>query len=96
MHTQAPEQMRCLFIVARDQPALWHSLRRGFAADKAVGIFLDRRGGERRQRHEAHAGERRRTERRQPVSVDKDLRYRSFVILYQQHGGACSGGSPLS
>ena len=78
-------KVRCLFIVARDQPDLWHHLRRDFAEDEEVQVVLDRRRGERRQRVQAHDLERRQTGRRL-VSIDRDLRYRSFVILHQQQG----------
>ena len=82
--------VRCLFIVARDQPDLWHHLRQDFAEDEEVQVILDRRRDERRQGVQAHDPERRRAGRRRPPSVDTDLRYRSFVILHEQQG-ALSG-----
>ena len=78
--------LRCIFIVARDQPALWDHLRRDFAEDKEVQVTLDRRGVERRQSVRAHDAERRRAARRRPPSIDTDLRYHSFVILHEQQG----------
>ena len=72
--------VRCLFIVARDQPGLWDHLRRDFAEDEEVQVILDRR----------RDPERRRAGRRRPPSIDTDLRYRSFVILHEQQG-ALSG-----
>ncbi len=89
MHVQALE-IRCLFIVARDQPDLWHYLRRDFAATEGVQVLLDRRRGEQRQRNQPHEGERRQTDRRRPLSVDNDLRYRSIVIVHHQDRGARS------
>ena len=89
MHVQAPE-IRCLFIVARDQPDLSHHLRRDFAAEDGVQVLLDRRRGEQRQRNQPHEGERRQTDRRQPLSVDNDLRYRSFLIVHKHQRGARS------
>ncbi len=82
----APDRIRCLFIVARDQSDLWHSLRRDFGVDAGVRVLLNRRRGERRQRIQAHAFERRRADRRRQPSIDNNLRYRSFVIVHEQQG----------
>jgi hypothetical protein len=82
--------VRCLFIVARDQPDLWHRLRRDFAEDEEVRIILDRRRDERRGSVRAYDPERRQANRRRPRSIGNDLRYRSFVILHEQQG-ALSG-----
>jgi len=82
--------VRCLFIVARDQPGLWDHLRRDFAEDEEVQVILDRRGDERRLSVQARDPERRQAGRRRPPSIDTDLRYRSFVILHEQQG-ALSG-----
>ena len=79
------DKVRCLFIVARDQPDLWHHLRQDFAEDEEIQVVLDRRRGERRQHVWAHDPERRQADRRL-ASIDRDLRYRSFVILHQQQG----------
>jgi hypothetical protein len=82
--------VRCLFIVAREQPDLWHRLRRDFAEDEEIQIILDRRRDERRRGVRAYDPERRRANRRRPRSIGNDLRYRSFVILHEQQG-ALSG-----
>ena len=74
--------VRLLFIVSRDHPELWHHLRRDFGEDEEVQVILDRRRGERRRQIQAREPERRGADRRQPA-VDKDLRYRSFVIIDQ-------------
>lgn len=81
----ARDKVRCRFIVARDQPDLWHHLRRDFAGDEEVQVVLDRRRGERRQRVQMHEPDRRQVDRRR-ASIDTDLRYRSFVILHEQQG----------
>ena len=86
LKAQAAGKARCLFIVARNQPDLWHHLSRDFAGDEEVQVLLDRRRGDRRQRVQSHERERRRTDRRRQPSIDNDLRYRSFVILHQQQG----------
>ena len=82
--------VRCLFIVARDQPDLWRHLTQDFAEDQEVQVILDRRGDERRRSVQARDPERRQAGRRRPPSIDTDLRYRSFVILHEQQG-ALSG-----
>ena len=86
LKAQAPGKARCLFIVARNQPDLWHHLSRDFAGDEGVQVFLDRRRGEQRQRLQLHEWERRRADRRRQASIDNDLRYRSFVIVHEQQG----------
>ena len=79
-------KVRCLFIVARNQPDLWHYLRRDFAEDEEIQVLLDRRRGDRRQRYQGQEPERRGGNRRRQPSIDNDLRYRSFVVLHQQQG----------
>lgn len=79
------EKVRCLFVVAKDQTALWRDLTRGFAGDEGVRVVLDRRQGERRRRPQAYETERRRVDRRQ-ARIDRDLRYHSFVIIHEQQG----------
>ena len=78
-------KVRCLFIVARDQTDLWHHLRQDFAEDEEVQVVLDRRRGERRRHGQPHEPERRQGGRRR-ANIDTDLRYRSFVIVHEQHG----------
>lgn len=86
LKAQAAGKVRCLFIVARSQPDLWHNLSRDFAGDEDVQVHLDRRRRERRQRLQPHEWERRGADRRRQASIDKDLRYRSFVIFHEQQG----------
>ena len=38
------EMVRLLFVAARDQPDLWHHLKRDFAQDEEGQVILDRRG----------------------------------------------------
>ena len=79
---ESPAKMvRYLLIVARNQPDLCHYLKNNFAGDEKVEVILDRRRGERRQRIQPHELERRRGERRRHPGIDKDLTYRSFVIV---------------
>jgi len=79
------DRVRCLFIVARDQPDLWHHLRQDFAEDEKVQVVRDRRRGERRQHMQRHEPDRRQGGRRR-ATIDTDLRYRSFVIIHEQQG----------
>lgn len=53
-----------LLIVALDRPQVYEYLRQVFSSDKPIQVLLDRRRGERRQRNEPHAPERRRGQRR--------------------------------
>ena len=78
--------VRYLLIVARNQPDLWRYLKDNFAGDDKVEVILDRRREERRQRIQPHESERRQAERRRQPSLDKDLTYRSLVIVRQRHG----------
>jgi len=78
--------VRYLLIVARNQPDLCHYLKNNFAGDEKVEVILDRRRGDRRQRIQPHELERRRGERRHQPGTEKDLNYRSFVIVRQPHG----------
>ena len=73
--------VRYLLIVARNQPDLWHYLKNNFAGDEKVEVILDRRRGERRRRIQSHEPERRQDKRRRQPSLDKDLTFRSFVIV---------------
>ncbi len=76
-------KVRCLFIVARDQPDLWHHLRQDFAEDEEVQVVLDRRRSERRRHRQPLEPDRRQGGRRR-ATIDTDLRYRSFVIIHEQ------------
>ncbi len=73
--------VRRLFIVARGNPVLYEDLAQQFAHEKNVEIILDRRLGERRQRVQAHAFERRRAERRRQPGLDDELRSHGFVFI---------------
>jgi hypothetical protein len=73
---------RCLFVVARDQVDLWQHLRRQFGDEGEIHVMLDRRHGERRLGAGLRALDRRRGERRR-TSPDRDLRYRSFLIIHE-------------
>ncbi|MBI4594651.1 MAG: hypothetical protein HY728_10590 [Candidatus Rokubacteria bacterium] len=70
-----------LFIVARNEPRLYATLRQEFAAERGVQVVLDRRGGERRQRHAAQPHERRRQDRRGHAEIDPHLRSIGWAIV---------------
>lgn len=74
-----------LFIVARDQSALYDTLEREFAAERDVTVVLDRRHGERRRngRQSARA-ERRQSDRRIHLQVDASLRSLGWAIIHSE------------
>lgn len=82
--TGEQEAARYLIIVTRQQPALADCLRAGFSEDQRVQVVIDRRVVERRQPHQAHQAERRQADRRRQPVLDKALRFRGYVVTYQQ------------
>ncbi len=72
---------RRLIVVARNQLALCDYLREQFSGDRDVGVILDRRRGERRQRVQAHKPERRRVDRRQGPPREEELRTHGFAVI---------------
>jgi hypothetical protein len=68
-----------LFIVARDRPRLYESLRRQFAEEREVQVILDRRHGERPggtpPREDAP------TDRRRRPEVDQDLQVLGWAVV---------------
>ena len=86
--------VRYLLIVARTEPDLWRYLKHNFAGDDKVEVVLDRRRGERRQRTQPHEPERRRGERRRQPGTEKELQYRSLVII-RLESSAFSRRSPV-
>ena len=77
--------VRALVVVAQDQPDLWQSLTRHFATNEDVEVLIDRRHGERRQRLQTYAFDRRGPERRRPTSIENDVRTRHYVITRSRH-----------
>jgi hypothetical protein len=74
--------MRHFFIVSREHSWLHAHLRERFQDDPDVGVILDRRVAERRRTAaDATPGDRRKRERRRPLSQDEDLRERSHYIV---------------
>jgi hypothetical protein len=51
-------------------------------------VILDRRHGERRERAEAAASERRSADRRRQLRVDESIRTRGFAVVPEIIGGA--------
>jgi hypothetical protein len=76
-----------LFVVARHNIQLYDYLKREYAGEP-VTVILDRRHGERRERAEAPATERRTTDRRRQVRVDESIRTRGFAVVPEIIGGA--------
>jgi hypothetical protein len=75
--------VRYLYIVSREHRWLYRHLVERFQDDPDVEVILDRRVGERRTQPSGPAPEqeRRRSERRRPISPDDDLRVRSHYII---------------
>lgn len=72
---------RLVFIVSPRHRELYESLRRTFARDDSVEVVLDRRDGERRRRAEPAGADRRRTNRRRNVAVQKKLATRGYAVV---------------
>ena len=70
-----------LFIVARDQSALYETLRREFGTERDVAILYDRRVGERRRQQVTYPAERRRGERRGRPDVDAQLQSLGWALV---------------
>ncbi len=70
-----------IFVVARDQPVLFETLRREFASDREIDVVMDRRHGERRQTAIPYAEERRRAERRVRNDVEMQLRSLGWALV---------------
>ena len=82
----SPEKAHALIIVARDQPELWHALKKQFAGNAEVQVLQDRRRWERRQRLQRHESDQRAQDRRLPPRLEHDVHHRSFVIIRRQDG----------
>jgi hypothetical protein len=76
-----------LFVVARHNIQLYDYLKREYAGEP-VTVILDRRHGERRERAEATASERRSADRRRQIQVDESIRTRGFAVVPEIIGGA--------
>lgn len=77
-----------LVIVARDEEALWESLKAAFADSDRIAVIRDRRYGERRRRDEPVAVERRRGERRRRPALDAEVRSRGWAVVSLAEPGA--------
>jgi hypothetical protein len=73
--------VRGLLIVARDQGDLYDCLRHAYSDSETVTVILDRRQGERRRALEPARGERRRWDRRSPLSIADDLRFQQYMLV---------------
>lgn len=77
-----------LFIVSRDNPALYEVLRREFEGEPEVEVILDRRYGDRRRAATPVAIERRRGERRGHPEVEERLRSLGWAIVHRPRRSA--------
>jgi hypothetical protein len=70
-----------LFIVARDQPALYQTLLTEFGAERDIEVLYDRRFRERRRQQVMWPEERRRGDRRNRPDVDSQLQSLGWVLV---------------
>ena len=70
--------LRCLIVVRREEPELCEYLRK-FTAEEDVQILVDRR-----RAGTVVGSERLEADRRQPLSKEKDLRSRQYIIVSPQ------------
>jgi hypothetical protein len=73
--------VRGLLIVARDQMALYEALQYAYSDSEKLAVLLDRRRTDRRQAVQTVSGERRRRDRRSPLSISDDLRFQQYVLV---------------
>lgn len=71
-----------LYVVAREEGDLFASLHRAFADESSVAVVLDRRLGERRQRRDVQATDRRRRDRR-ALDVTGELSGRGWALIHR-------------
>jgi len=76
-----PEGVRQIIIVAPNHEHLYRLFNRAFAENETVRVILNRRVAERRQHSEPHASERRKGNRRSPVTMDGLLRVVGWTIV---------------
>ena len=73
-------ELRGLIIVARNQPDLWCALRKDLEMNDDVLVFLDRRVVDRRRQASGFQPNRRKMDRRRPLSSENDVRIRQYII----------------
>jgi hypothetical protein len=73
--SQSFPEITYLVVVKPGEPALFDYLERAFLGVRGVKVILDRRQGERRERHRQAVQDRRRTDRRQPRGTSHALGY---------------------
>jgi class 3 adenylate cyclase/tetratricopeptide (TPR) repeat protein len=81
MLTESDRTARILFVVSRDELALYNELTREFVAKDNVRVILDRRTMERRTSDATQDAERRRDARRVRPNTDSQLRALGWSII---------------
>ena len=76
-----PEGVRQIIIVAPNHEHLYRLFNRAFAENETVRVILNRRVAERRRHPEPHESERRKDNRRSPVTIDELLRVVGWTIV---------------
>ncbi len=73
--------VRGLLIVARDQWDLYDCLQHAYGDSAEVTVLLDRRQTDRRRGVQPVPRDRRRGDRRSPLSIANDLRFQQYVLV---------------
>ena len=76
---------RLLYIVSRRNQVVYADLTRTFTNDPNVGVILDRRHGERRQRAAPHRVDRRVRERRS-LNIEEHLLRLNWAVADERSG----------
>jgi len=85
----APEAVQQLIVVARNRRDLYEHLKRAFAGNETIRVLLNQRFVDRRERHGPYEAERRRADRRLPITTDGLLRALGWAIVPQgNHRGS--------
>lgn len=76
-----------LIVVRRERRDLYESLRRGFASDPRVDVILDRRQAERRATEAGAETDRRRRQRRKPLTSGERAVWDTvgFQLIHRDH-----------
>lgn len=86
---EQPEAVRQLIVVARNRRDLYEHLKRAFAGNETIRVLLNRRFVDRRARHGPYEAERRRGDRRLPLTTDGLVRALGWAIVPQgNHRGS--------
>jgi hypothetical protein len=86
--SQSFPEVTYLVVVKPGETALFDYLERAFLGVRGVKVILDRRDGERRERHHLAGHDRRQTDRRQPRGTSHALGYTTVRFGHAAGSGA--------